>query len=279
MKYFKKDGKWRPRSIIAGFVGLSFFLSIIYVLIRLFIAPNTPTDNLPFQKLRSDYALMLLQCMLGLFMLYLPHLLERKWKVLFPDFMYILFFIFLFCAIYLGEVRSFYYTVPNWDTILHAISAAALATLGFNIVSLFNDAKKISMQMSPFFVSFFAFCFAVCAGSLWEIYEFTFDGILGFNMQKYATLTGVDLLGRAALMDTMKDIIVDSVSAFAISMLGYCQLKVVTIHGKKLKLPNMEVARIMDDSEVDPAAKSEEFKQEEITKDVNTTAETVVHEH
>ncbi|MDO5520921.1 MAG: hypothetical protein Q4G58_10560 [bacterium] len=276
MKFQKKDWKWSPRSIIAGIVGLSFVLSIIYVLIRLFIAPNTPTDNLPFQKLRGDYALMLLQCILGLFMLYLPHLLERKWKVLFPDFMYILFFIFLFCAIYLGEVRSFYYTVPNWDTILHAISAAALATLGFNIVSLFNDAQKINMDMSPIFVSFFAFCFAVCAGSLWEIYEFTFDGILGFNMQKYATLTGVDLIGRAALMDTMKDIIVDSISALTISVLGYCQLKVVTIHGKKLKLPNMEVARIMDDSELEQQAAKQPSKS--VTAKSDDTMDTTVHQ-
>lgn len=252
----KKKFKWTPRTIIGGIVGLSFAFSIIFVLIRLFIAPNVPTDNLPFQKVRSDYALMLLQCILGLFMLYLPYLLERKWKLLFPDFMYILFFIFLYCAIYLGEVKSFYYTVPNWDTILHAISAAALATLGFNIVSLFNDAQKIKMEMSPFFVAFFAFCFAVCAGSLWEIYEFTFDGILGFNMQKYATLTGTPLVGRAALMDTMKDIIVDSASALAISFLGYCQLKVITFHGKKIKLPNMEAARILDDEETKESSNS-----------------------
>ncbi len=244
-----KKFKWKSRTIIAGIVGVSFVASIIFVLIRLFIAPNAPTSDLPFEKLRSDYALMLLQCVLGLFMLYLPYLLEKKWKLLFPDFMYILFFIFLYCAIYLGEVRSFYYTVPNWDTILHAISAAALATLGFNIVSLFNDAQKIKMTMSPFFVAFFAFCFAVCAGSLWEIYEFTFDGILGFNMQKYATLTGTDLIGRAALMDTMKDIIVDSASALVISILGYCQLKVITFRGRKIKLPNMEAARIIDDAE------------------------------
>lgn len=244
--FHKKN--WTARTIISAIVGVSFVFSIVYAIIHLLFAPSVPKEALPFEKLRSDYALMILQCLLGLFMLYLPQLLKKKWKILFPDFMYILFFIFLYCAIYLGEVRSFYYTVPNWDTILHALSAAALATLGFNLVSLLNDAKQIKMQMSPFFIAFFAFCFAVCAGSLWEIYEFTFDGILGFNMQKYATLTHVDLIGRAALMDTMKDIIVDSLSALAISILGYCQLKVVTFRGRKIKLPNMEGTRIQEDS-------------------------------
>lgn len=244
--FHKKN--WTARTIISAIVGVSFVCSIVYAIIHLLFAPSVPKEALPFEKLRSDYALMILQCLLGLFMLYLPQLLKKKWKILFPDFMYILFFIFLYCAIYHGEVRSFYYTVPNWDTILHALSAAALATLGFNLVSLLNDAKQIKMQMSPFFIAFFAFCFAVCAGSLWEIYEFTFDGILGFNMQKYATLTHVDLIGRAALMDTMKDIIVDSLSALVISILGYCQLKVVTFRGRKIKLPNMEGTRIVDDS-------------------------------
>ena len=173
-------------------------------------------------------------------MIYFPYLLQKKWKILLPDMMYILFFIFLYCAIYLGEVRSFYYTVPHWDTILHAISAAMLATLGFNIVSLLNDSEVVRMNMSPFFVSFFAFCFAVAAGAVWEIYEFTFDGILGFNMQKFATYDGTLLIGRAALVDTMKDIIADTLSALLISILGYGQLRVINFHGEKVKLKALQ---------------------------------------
>ena len=243
--FHKKN--WTARTIISAIVGVSFVCSIVYAIIHLLFAPSVPKEALPFEKLRSDYALMILQCLLGLFMLYLPQLLKKKWKSYSPILCtYFSLYSYIVQSI-LGKFEAFY-TVPNWDTILHALSAAALATLGFNLVSLLNDAKQIKMQMSPFFIAFFAFCFAVCAGSLWKSTSLPLMGILGFNMQKYATLTHVDLIGRAALMDTMKDIIVDSLSALVISILGYCQLKVVTFRGRKIKLPNMEGTRIVDGS-------------------------------
>ncbi|BBF44023.1 arginine/ornithine antiporter ArcD [Lachnospiraceae bacterium KM106-2] len=229
-----KNVNWRPRFVIGLIVGISFVASIIFVIVRLFFAPNVINTNIPFQKLRSDYFLMLMQCALGLFLIFLPYIIERKWKIFLPDMMYVLCFIFLYCAIYLGEVRSFYYTVPHWDTILHALSAAMLATLGFNLVNILNDAQNIKMDMSPFFVAFFAFCFSVACGAIWEIYEYTFDGILHFNMQKFATQTGTDLIGRAALYDTMKDIIVDTLSSLAISILGYVNLR-YRLHVEKHK--------------------------------------------
>ncbi len=228
-----KSIHWSARKLIGIIVAVSFIASILFVLVKLFIAPELPDNSAPFTKLRSDYALMMMQCGLGLFLIFLPPILERKWKIILPDMMYILFFIFLYCSIYLGEVRSFYYNVPHWDTVLHALSAAMLAALGFNIVNLLNNAKIVRMEMSPFFVSFFAFMFAVAAGALWEIYEFTFDGILNFNMQKWATQEGVPLVGRAALYDTMKDIVVDTISSLAVCTLGYLQLRVIILHDKR----------------------------------------------
>lgn len=85
--------------------------------------------------------------------------------------------------------------------------------------------KKLDFNLSPFFVALFSFCFAVTIGVFWEIYEFSFDGILGLNMQKFALENGSRLLGRAALMDTMKDLIVDSLGAFIMSVLGYISIK------------------------------------------------------
>lgn len=239
MKEKLKHIKLRPRTIIGGIVVVSFIFSIIYVIVRLFISPGTPDPNMPFQKLRSDYVLMLMQCILGLILILLSYLLEKRWKIFLPDLMYVLFFIFLYCAIYLGEVRSFYYTISHWDTVLHAISAAMLATLGFNIVNLFNNSQVVKVELSPFFIAFFAFCFALACGAIWEIYEFTFDGILGFNMQKFATYTGVELVGRDALVDTMKDLIVDCFSALVMSIIGYMQLKVEHYNAKKGETTNM----------------------------------------
>ena len=71
----------------------------------------------------------------------------------------------------------------------------------------------------------FALCFAVTVGVLWEIYEFSFDGLLGLNMQKFRLEDGTQLIGRAALQDTMKDLIVDVVGAATVVAWGYLHSK------------------------------------------------------
>ena len=44
-------------------------------------------------------------------------------------------------------------------------------------------------------------------------------------MQKFALEDGTALVGRDALWDTMKDIIVDTVGALVMSVIGYISLK------------------------------------------------------
>ena len=83
----------------------------------------------------------------------------------------------------------------------------------------------MAIHLSPFFVSLFAFSFSMMLGGLWEIYEFAFDGILKLNMQKFMLEDGTQLVGRAALSDTMKDIIVDGCGALLASILGFLSLK------------------------------------------------------
>ena len=93
---------------------------------------------------------MLTQCILGLIVMFIPSIIERRWSIDIPNYMEILYFIFLYCAIYLGEVRNFYYLIPYWDTILHAFSGAMLGALGFTLVSILNDSAKIKIVLSPF---------------------------------------------------------------------------------------------------------------------------------
>jgi hypothetical protein len=44
-------------------------------------------------------------------------------------------------------------------------------------------------------------------------------------MQKYATDTGVLLIGKAALYDTMMDFVANLIGAFSVSLLGYLAVK------------------------------------------------------
>lgn len=130
-----------------------------------------------FVRLKSDYALMLSQCILGIVAMMMPTLLKISLK-LYPSYMIILYTIFLYAAIYLGEVKSFYYNISNWDNILHTFSGAMIGALGFSIVTLLNKTEKVPMELSPSFVALFSFCFAVTLGVVWEFYEYTFDGLL-----------------------------------------------------------------------------------------------------
>jgi len=199
-------------------------ISIFYAVYMLSVAPGGAAQN-EYERVKSDYVLMILQCVVGSIIIFLPSSVEYRFKIDIPDIMEILYFIFLFCAIYLGEVQNFYYHIPYWDIILHCFSAAMLGALGFLIVNYLNDSEKIHIELSPFFVALFAFCFAVTCGAIWEIYEFLADGVLGTNMQKFITGEGIVLIGRDAVKDTMEDIIVDAIGALVISVIGYFNLK------------------------------------------------------
>lgn len=193
---------------------ITLIFSIGYIVARLL------TAGAEHQKY-SDYILMLVQCSLGLIVLFLPDALQKRFSFAIPNFLAILYYIFLYCAIYLGEVHSFYYRIPFWDDILHGFSACMLATFGFLLVDLLNKNEKVRVNLSPVFVSLFAFCFALSIGTLWEMYEFLGDEILGLNMQKFRLENGAELIGHAALRDTMKDLIIDGIGALLIATLGF----------------------------------------------------------
>lgn len=221
----EKKRKWNWQKILNYYVFLSLIFALVSVSVIMWFAPASNDPSLPFQREKSDYVLMILQCIVGIIAMILPSILKKRINLEIPSNMMVLYAIFLYCAIFLGEVRSFYYTVPHWDTILHTFSGAMLGALGFSFINFLNKTDKVPLNLSPIFVVTFAFCFAVSLGVIWEIYEFTADGILGTNMQKFGTEAGVAFYGRAALSDTMKDLIVDCVGAFAMSVIGYISLK------------------------------------------------------
>jgi len=200
-------------------------LSTVYVVVNIIIAPTIADPGEVGVRVKSDYSLMLLQCIAGTLALLLPSFIAHRLKIVLPSGMLVAYAVFLYCGVYLGEVRLFYYNVPHWDTILHAFSGVMLGALGFTLISFLNKTDRIPVILSPLFVAIFTFCFAVALGVIWEIYEFTIDSLFATNMQKFALEDGTQLIGQVALMDTMKDLIVDSIGAFVMSVIGYISLK------------------------------------------------------
>ena len=219
----RKQINWEK--VIVWTVLAALIFSAIFVIVMLVRSPWETKSNEPNARTKGDYSLMLLQCVLGILAMFLPSMLEHRIKIIIPSRMMIMYALFLYGAIYLGEVRNFYYVIPYWDTILHMSSGGMLGALGFSVIVLLNNTDRVPINLSPVFVAFFAFCFAIAIGVAWEIYEFTFDGLLGLNMQKFALQDGTLLVGRDAVSDTMQDLIVDVVGAGAISGLGYISLK------------------------------------------------------
>lgn len=218
-----KKRDWK--SIIGKFVLVSFIVPMAFIIYKIIVSPTSNTENIEGLRVKTDYILMLTQCILGVIGFFLPNIISKKTKIVIPSNMYIVYVLFLYGAVFLGEVRNYYYKVPHWDTILHTCSGAMLGALGFSFVNILNKHEKVHVELSPLFVALFAFGFAISLGVMWEIYEFTFDGVLGLNMQKFALEDGTQLIGRAAVTDTMEDLIVDSVGAFVMATIGYISLK------------------------------------------------------
>ncbi len=229
--------KLSAANIIAIILFITLFASAIYALVQFILAPEKISEGMPPDNVKSDYLLMLTQCILGLIVMMIPPLFTHKLKVMVPSFMTILYYVFLYCSIFLGEIFGFYYNLPHWDLMLHAMSGAMLGVLGFLIVDWLNKDEHVKLSMNPFFVSLFAFSFALMIGTLWEIYEFAFDRVLGLNMQKFALGDGTPLVGAEALADTMEDIIIDTLAALLVSIIGFFTNLRVSREKKEKDLP------------------------------------------
>lgn len=245
-RFTLKNIKARHVAFVVTLISLS--LAVVGVCILMVLTEFNVINENDLDKSMSQYVFMLLQCVLGIIALILPAYIERKAGVEIPSNMMILYVVFLYCAIFLGEVQNFYYVVPYWDILLHTFSGGMLGALGFSVITYMNNSTKIPINLSPMFVACFALCFAISLGVVWEIYEFAADGIINTNMQKFALENGELLVGREALSDTMEDLIVDFLGAFVVCTIGYISLKYKKgwVERFQIKLKKKKVTSSMD---------------------------------
>ncbi len=232
-------------AFISNLVLLALLLgSFVYALVMCFVAPISSSTEVT----KSNYMLTAFQSMLGIALLLLPYFL-KKLRFDIPPYLKIILVVYVYAAIFLGEVQSFYYRFQHWDTICHMCSGMIFAILSFSFIYLMNSNKNVHLDLNPGFIAFFSFCFAVMTGVLWEILEFGIDTVIGTNMQKFIPETSNLFNGGAskepligtdgqiaeffrrpagykyALMDTMYDLIVDCIGSFIMSLIGYVALK------------------------------------------------------
>ncbi|MBT8410816.1 MAG: hypothetical protein KJP02_03330 [Octadecabacter sp.] len=119
--------------------------------------------------------------------------------------------VFIFATLFLGEVEGFYERFWWWDVVLHFLSALSFGAMGFLLIFMLFEGDRYAAP--PWALAMLAFCVGLSIGALWEIFEFTMDQTFGMNMQK------------SGLVDTMKDLIIDTAGAAIGAFSGYLYLK------------------------------------------------------
>lgn len=151
---------------------------------------------------------------LGILLLtFLPALIRRRLHVYLPVEIDLVTVLFLFASLFLGEIRAYYVRFWWWDIVLHTSAGFLMGLLGFILVYVLNREQRTKLTMTPVFVGLFSFAFGMTIGVVWEILEFAMDTTFGTNMQK------------SGLPDTMGDLIVNTIGAFVVSVLGYFYMR------------------------------------------------------
>lgn len=195
-------------------------------------------------------------CILTLFLLVIPSIVQLTFKVELPTVLEIIILVFIFSAEILGEIQEFYLIFPFWDTVLHTLNGFLAAAIGFSMVDLLNRSKRVTFELSPLFTAIVALSFSMTIGVVWEFFEFGMDQILGYDMQKDTVIhtirsvtldpqgknipfvindiQNIAVNGSAlnldgyldiGLIDTMQDLIVNFVGATIFSFFCYFYVK------------------------------------------------------
>ena len=222
---------------------------IVYISLRILVILT-----MVLQFFNGNYENVFL-CLLILFMLLMPSILQAKFMIEFPSTLEIIILLFIFAAEILGEISAFYLKFPYWDTLLHTINGFICAALGLSLVDILNEQEKLEFELSPLFMVIFSFCFSMTIGILWEFFEFGVDRLFELDMQKdtiiesiyttyldetkgnqvinindiNTTLINNDIKLKGyldiGLYDTMYDLIVNFIGAIIFSIFGYFYLK------------------------------------------------------
>ncbi len=205
-------GKWKELETIGKFkIFITNFIKITLLL------------AIPLAVYEQNW-MALFVTLLTLLLVFLPGIFEKKYNINLIDEFEVIIIIFIYAGLFLGEARGYYTRFWWWDSLLHAFSGIALGFAGFLILYILYKTGRLKTSLK--FIALLSFCFAVALGALWEIFEFLVDSFFGANMQKARGLGTVYYCDtRLGVMDTMWDLILNSLGALFASVTGYFYLK------------------------------------------------------
>lgn len=196
-------------------------------------------------------------CLYALIMLSLPKIINKKFKIDFPNTLEITIYVFVVAAEIFGEVGQYFLKVSWWDDLLHTVSGFILAGVGIFFIDFLNKNDKQHFSLSPIYVTIASLCFSITILCFWEVIEYSTDLIFKTDMQKDTIITKVNSVtlnsnqenkpvcieinslevnGKdwieeyggyidIGLIDTMSDLIDGFIGASIYSVFGYFYLK------------------------------------------------------
>ncbi len=176
---------------------------------------------------------------LTVFLLLLPPLLARLLRVFMPISFRLVWWAFIFAAMYLGELHSFFYRFLWWDDMLHTASAMLVTYGGLILLFLLNRDPQIDSKLRPGYIALILVCFTLAFGAAWELFEFSADRLLGVNMLKGRDSTlanSVYDMGRA-LVNTMQDLALDLLGAILVAITAWWLLRAGKLRSSAFGVP------------------------------------------
>ncbi|MBL1224510.1 hypothetical protein [Enterococcus sp. BWR-S5] len=163
---------------------------------------------------------LLFQLLVGLFLVFLPNLIQRIFHISFPIQLFNFYQLFLIASVFVGTGLNFVNKIPHWDKALHVLCGILFSLLAYSLLTLIVDTRA---SHSIWLFIFGGLCFSLTIGVLWEFWEFFCDSFFGMNLQQFSGPQKVPKLGQLALMDTMIDLLADFVGALVIAVLTLFQ--------------------------------------------------------
>lgn len=172
----------------------------------------------------SQGVTFIIESLAGIVLIFLPQIMKKLFHLHIPDAIVLFYWFFLFISVFLGTGMHLISIISFWDKILHAVSPMVLTALGYGLIGLLLKNAPIT-KTSPWLFLLFGFAFAGLCGVFWEFWEFLCDQFLGMNLQRFAASDGTLFVGRAALMDTMGDLLTNTVGALIMGIFAWIQGK------------------------------------------------------
>lgn len=106
--------------------------------------------------------------------------LKKVFKINLNIYSRILLSLLIFLAQCLGTTLNFYDLYDNWDLIVHFIFGIVMFIVGYDIFSSL-DKRYCDIKLNKKIKIIFSILFALSVGSIWEMYEYSVDGILNLD--------------------------------------------------------------------------------------------------